>query len=298
MYCLNCGADIAHGVRFCSSCGAPTAQKLMRGGEVESEETRVAANDQRAPASGQRTGPNDTGAGGAGGYDPEATRLAGGDAKAARVPARSPFDEPRGLPARVEQLGGARESSPAVRPQSAVERQPSGVERQRPAVGRPSAGRGDGADARTEEGERMIFTVRPTMLFVGLGYLLAALGALSLIVLLAVFTSLPATYSVLASLPLLLIPAYYHLRRNSVRYTLTDSKIEIDQGFLSRRTRNIPLRNIQDVTVSATIPQRLLRFGDLIIDNANELGGSTVMRNIPDPRRHADLLLKELRRWN
>jgi uncharacterized membrane protein YdbT with pleckstrin-like domain len=136
------------------------------------------------------------------------------------------------------------------------------------------------------------------MLFVGLGYALAALGAVGLIVLLATFTAFPALYSVLVSLPLLLIPAYYHLRRNSVRYTLTDAKIEIDQGFLARRTRNIPLRNIQDVTVASTIPQRLLRFGDLIIDNANEVGGSTIMRNIPDPRRHADLLLRELRRWS
>jgi len=97
---------------------------------------------------------------------------------------------------------------------------------------------------------------------------------------------------------LLLIPAYYHARRMMVRYTLTDSKLEIDEGFISQTTRNIPLRNIQDVTVSATIPQRLLGFGDIIIDNASEVGGSTQMRNVPDPRRHADLLLRELRRWN
>ena len=148
------------------------------------------------------------------------------------------------------------------------------------------------------DAERVIFAVRPTLLFIGLGYVVAALGAVGLIVLLATFTAFPAHYSVLVSLPLLLIPAYYHLRRNSVRYTLTDSKIEIDQGFLARRTRNIPLRNIQDVTVSATIPQRILGFGDLIVDNASEIGGSTQMRNIPDPRRHADLLLRELRRWS
>jgi len=95
---------------------------------------------------------------------------------------------------------------------------------------------------------------------------------------------------------LLLIPGYYHLRRNMVRYTLTDSKIEIDTGLVARTTRNIPLSKIQDVTVSASIPQRLLGFGDLIIDNASELGGSTVLRNITKPRQHADLLLRELRR--
>jgi len=103
---------------------------------------------------------------------------------------------------------------------------------------------------------------------------------------------------VLLTLPLLLIPAYKHLRRNTVKYTLTDSKIEIDQGLIARKTRNIPLRNIQDVTVSTTIPQRIFGFGDLIIENANEVGGQTHLDNIPQPRRHAELLLRELRRWN
>ena len=154
------------------------------------------------------------------------------------------------------------------------------------------------ARATEPDAERVIFSVRPTMLFVGLGYALAALSAVGLTVLLATYNLLPALYSVLVSLPLLLIPAYYHLRRNSIKYTLTDSKIEIDQGLVAKRTRNIPLRTIQDVTVSATIPQRLLGFGDLIIDNASELGGTTVMHNIPAPRRRADELLRELRRWN
>jgi uncharacterized membrane protein YdbT with pleckstrin-like domain len=104
--------------------------------------------------------------------------------------------------------------------------------------------------------------------------------------------------SIPLALALLLIPAYKHLMRNTLLYTLTDSKIEMDRGLISRTTRNIPLRNIQDVTVTTSVPQRLLRFGDLVIDNASETGGTTVLHNIPDPRRHADLLLRELRRWH
>jgi len=67
-----------------------------------------------------------------------------------------------------------------------------------------------------------------------------------------------------------------------VRYTLTDSKIEIDYGLIARTTRNIPLAKIQDVTVSASIPQRILRLGDLVVDNASEVGGTTVIHNIND----------------
>lgn len=150
------------------------------------------------------------------------------------------------------------------------------------------------------EAERVIFSIRPTFLFIGIGYVLAAAAAVGLSILLAMFAGqyISAPIAVLITLPLLLIPAFKHFRRNTIKYTLTDSKIEIDQGFLARKTRNIPLRNIQDVTVSSTIMQRLFNFGDLVIENASEIGGQTLLDNIPNPRRHAELLLRELRRWH
>lgn len=155
-------------------------------------------------------------------------------------------------------------------------------------------------ELRNDADEQVIFKVRPTLLFIKLGYALAALGAVALVALLAwqPWVTVPVYVSIPLALALLLIPAYKHLMRNTILYTLTDSKIEMDRGLVSRTTRNIPLRNIQDVTVTTTIPQRLMRFGDLVIDNASEAGGSTVLHNIPDPRRHADLLLRELRRWH
>jgi len=145
--------------------------------------------------------------------------------------------------------------------------------------------------------EQVVFTVRPTMIFIKLGYALAVIGAIALVILLALIP-VPVYISIPLALILLLIPAYYHLRRNMVRYTLTDSKIEIDTGLIARTTRNIPLSKIQDVTVSASIPQRVLGFGDLLIDNASEVGGTTVLHNISKPRHYADLLLRELRRRN
>jgi uncharacterized membrane protein YdbT with pleckstrin-like domain len=145
--------------------------------------------------------------------------------------------------------------------------------------------------------EHTIFTVRPTMIFIKAGYALAVLGGIALVFLLATI-GVPASISIPLALALLLIPAYYHVRRNMIRYTVTDSKLQIDTGLIARNTRNIPLSKVQDVTVSASIPQRLLGFGDIIVDNASEVGGSTVMHNISSPRHYADLLLRELRRWH
>jgi Predicted membrane protein len=145
--------------------------------------------------------------------------------------------------------------------------------------------------------EHTIFTARPTMLFIKIGYVAAALGAVLLTILLAMLPFIAWYVALPIALSLLLIPAYYHIKRNTVLYTMTDSKIEIDQGLIARTTRNIPLRNIQDVTVSTTIPQRLLGFGNLVIENANDTGGVTILKNIDDPRKHADMLLRELRRF-
>lgn len=149
--------------------------------------------------------------------------------------------------------------------------------------------------------ESVIFTVRPTLLFVKIGYVAAIIGAVLLTILLQfipLLKDIPVYISIPIALGLLLIPAYYHLKRNMIRYTLTDSKIEIDYGLIARTTRNIPLAKIQDVTVSASIPQRLLGFGDVVVDNASEIGGTTVLHNINSPGHYADLLLRQLRRWH
>lgn len=154
--------------------------------------------------------------------------------------------------------------------------------------------------AEDDDIENVVFTVRPTLLFVKIGYVAAIVGAVALTILLAMinFIDIPIYLSLPIALALLLIPAYYHIKRNMVRYTLTDSKVEIDYGLIARTTRNVPLSKIQDVTVSASIPQRILGFGDVVIDNASEFGGSTILHNINNPRHYADLLLRELRRWH
>jgi membrane protein YdbS with pleckstrin-like domain len=151
---------------------------------------------------------------------------------------------------------------------------------------------------RTNDAERQIFKTRPTLFFIKIGYGLAALGAIIVIILLASVISAPWWIALPIALALLLIPAFYHVKRNMVQYTLTNHKLEIDEGFIARTTRNLPLRNIQDVTVSSTILQRVLGYGNVVIDNASELGGSTVLHNIHNPRQYADLLLRELRRFH
>lgn len=142
-----------------------------------------------------------------------------------------------------------------------------------------------------------IFSISPTLKFVYVGYLLAVLGAFLLVGIVSVFlaTTFSIVTSVILGMALLLIPLYFHLKKKLVRYSLTDTTIEIDRGLISRTTQNIPLRRIQDVTVSATMTQRMLGLGDIIVDNASEDGGKIVLGDIDSPKKYAELMLRQMR---
>ncbi len=153
------------------------------------------------------------------------------------------------------------------------------------------------------EPEKQIFSIRPTLMFVKIGYGLAVIGAFLLVAFVSFLSvligvAISAWISVLAGLSLLLIPAYFHIKQKMVLYTLTDSKVTIDEGLISKTTRNVPLRIIQDVTVSANVFQRMLGFGDLEIENANENDGTILFRNINSPKETAETLLNQMRRLN
>ena len=142
-----------------------------------------------------------------------------------------------------------------------------------------------------------IFSITPTLKFVYVGYALAVLGAFLLVGIVSVlFTSMVSiTASVILGMALLLIPLLFHIRKKLVRYTLTDTTIEIDRGLVARTTQNIPLRRVQDVTVSATLLQRMLGFGDILVDNASEDGGKIILNDIDSPKKFADLMLRQMR---
>lgn len=139
-----------------------------------------------------------------------------------------------------------------------------------------------------------VLVIRPTTKFIKLGYAAAVVGALLIVALLSL-TPIPIWISVIIGMLALLVPAYFHLQQRMISYSITDQCVEVDSGLIARTTRNVPLTRIQDVTVSATALQRLLNFGNIVIDNASEDGGKLVIRNIDSPRDHADKLLSRMR---
>ena len=160
------------------------------------------------------------------------------------------------------------------------------------------------AAVATYSDEHEIFTVRPTMIFVVIRYVIAALVVLASAALMGVLSSKWGISGQVAFLVILGIaiiafsnPIYKHILRKREVYTLTNHKLEMRYGLIAKIVRNIPLRNIQDVTVTASVWERLMNLGNIEIDSASE-SGKIVLEDIHHPERYANQIMGELRRRN
>lgn len=165
----------------------------------------------------------------------------------------------------------------------------------------PAAGRNDLAP-----NESVIFVLRPTLIFVMVRYVIATLILLATAALMGLMHSAkPEWFTGGVSFVVIFVvgviafapPVYKHLLRRREVYTLTNHKLEMRYGLLSKTVRNIPLSKIQDVTVTASFWQRLISIGDIEIDSASEMG-KIILDDIHHPERYANLILDELRRRN
>ncbi|MEK6320218.1 MAG: PH domain-containing protein [Acidobacteriota bacterium] len=154
--------------------------------------------------------------------------------------------------------------------------------------------------------EHEVFTIRPTLIFVLVRYIVAALITIATAALMGVLSSMKVqwltgevAFFVILGVGLIAFsnPIYKHILRRREVYTLTNHKLEMRFGLFSKIVQNIPLVKIQDVTVTASFWQRLLNLGDIEIDSASETG-KIVLDDIHHPERSANMILAELRRRN
>jgi uncharacterized membrane protein YdbT with pleckstrin-like domain len=86
----------------------------------------------------------------------------------------------------------------------------------------------------------------------------------------------------LVLLCLLLIALPRYLRWATTHFVLTTDRLIFRSGVLAKRSREIPLERLNDVTFSQSIWERMLRAGDLFIESAGERG-QAVFEDIPNP---------------
>ncbi len=73
------------------------------------------------------------------------------------------------------------------------------------------------------------------------------------------------------------------LLRVSTRYTITNTRLHIKRGIVSREVQETRLTRVQDVSYSQSLLQRLLQIGDIDFDTASADDTSFVFIGVANP---------------
>jgi uncharacterized membrane protein YdbT with pleckstrin-like domain len=81
-------------------------------------------------------------------------------------------------------------------------------------------------------------------------------------------------YAIIAVAVLLLVVAFVVplLRWRTTMFVLTDKRVVVRSGILSRTGRDIPLSRVNDVTFTHNLLERILGCGTLVVESAGERG--------------------------
>ena len=75
----------------------------------------------------------------------------------------------------------------------------------------------------------------------------------------------------------------------TTRYVITDRRVLMRQGVLSRNGRDVPMSRVNDVSFSHTVVERLFGSGTLVIESAGERGQVT-LTDVP----HVEAVQREI----
>lgn len=88
---------------------------------------------------------------------------------------------------------------------------------------------------------------------------------------------------------------YGHLKRTMTRYTLTRSRVLLQEGVLNIRKEQALLTKINNVIVERDLIDRLLQIGTIEIETANDSHGTSLrLYGLAEPQK-VEMILDELR---
>jgi uncharacterized membrane protein YdbT with pleckstrin-like domain len=122
---------------------------------------------------------------------------------------------------------------------------------------------------------------------------------LAAIVLLVVFTLLPLAGELRLFLMLgvalagILIINLYYWGWRAHEYVLTDQRVIINEGIVSRFSRSIAIDRIQDLTTFQGLWGRTWGFGDIELESAGR-DGAEMLRTVPRPQQLRNAIFAQI----
>jgi uncharacterized membrane protein YdbT with pleckstrin-like domain len=135
------------------------------------------------------------------------------------------------------------------------------------------------------EGEEVILDLRPHWsFFLGrAGLLLLAVAALVAVAALGAADWVLLVVGVLVLVALARLVARYAVWTTS-EFVVTTDRLILRSGVVSKRGIEIPLERVNTVFFSQRLRERLLRYGDLVVESGGERGRQ-VIADVPHPER-------------
>ncbi len=74
------------------------------------------------------------------------------------------------------------------------------------------------------------------------------------------------------------------------RYQITDRRIIVEKGVLTKRRDEIQLYRIRDISLKRNLLERMLKYGDITVLSTDTTSPTYTLKNIRDSVNVADLL--------
>jgi len=131
-------------------------------------------------------------------------------------------------------------------------------------------------------GERVIFEGHPSWRAIIGFYLKGVLVAILLGVIAKLVDGGTATFAVvLVVLAITLLVGF--LKRWATTYTITDRRLNIKRGIVSREVQETRLERVQNVNYNQSVYQRLMQIGDVDFDTAASDDYNFIFAGVADP---------------
>src|SRR5215208_6879105 len=135
----------------------------------------------------------------------------------------------------------------------------------------------------TEQNEQVIYEGRPSWRSI-LGFYIVGLIVVAIAAAIAFLASGGGLAAAVGGGVFVLLLIVGWLKRISTRYSITDRRLRIQRGIVSRNVEETRVDRVQNVTVSQGVLERILQVGTVDFDTASNRADDTFQfRGIADP---------------
>ncbi len=138
-------------------------------------------------------------------------------------------------------------------------------------------------------------TIRPSAKMITLSYVVIILIVIACVGLYyALFPEQSPLWLIAPALLLILPLRATIIRHLGARITLDDDRLIYEAGVMTKTTRTLDLKKVQDVRVTQRFGQRIIQTGDINVENAGETG-TLLLQNVDNPQKIAHIILDAAR---